>query len=63
MTSNSLVYGFQLSGDAAGKTVTLASEFDPSESYWIHLDYSAAESATWLAGRSDVDSIVPRTVV
>lgn len=58
MAETALVYGYQLSGDDKGKTINLSTQLDSAECYWIHLDYSVAETHAWLEAHDEIDDIV-----
>ena len=58
MAETALVYGYQLSGDDKGKTIDLSSQLNSAECYWIHLDYSVAETHEWLEAHDEIDDIV-----
>ncbi|NVK11266.1 MAG: zinc transporter ZntB [Gammaproteobacteria bacterium] len=58
MAETALVYGYQLSGDDKGKAISLSTRLDRSECYWIHLDYSVAETRSWLEAHDEIDDIV-----
>jgi zinc transporter len=58
MAETALVYGYQLSGDDKGRAISLTTRLDRSESYWIHLDYSVAETRSWLEAHDEIDGIV-----
>ncbi|MFT6927785.1 MAG: zinc transporter [Psychromonas sp.] len=58
MKDAGLIYGYYLNDDHQIKPIDNLDRLDPNENYWLHFDYTFAETQRWIENHSELNPVV-----